>query len=579
MNMTLTMTGKPSVDKPWLKYYPKELLDNLKVPQCTLTQYLQANMPGLDVPAIHYYGTEITWAEILSTSERIAKSLKALGFGEGDQIPVFLRSVPEFFSMLLAAEKIGASVLIRDNTIEENVDAVAKANASAIFAHDFLTMDDMNAYLQGTHVRKVILLSPCNRCDRKNMPDYIQSALDANYVGESAHGEATMSWNEFLALGDSYTGEVAAPTNIDRPLFRCYTSGSTGPSKQVVHSAHTMVAALTQMNFYGNADFRPTWLVTLLPPALVAVVISMLLLPLASNKLLILDPWMDPADIDLEFMRYKPNVWPMIPMFWEVIMDSKRMPADYDMSHLLSCGLGCEAYNNTQMARSEQFLRDHNCHVPFLTSYGSSEAGSNIAFHVSDYPVRNGNIGCPMPLVTVSIFKPGTTEELSYGMPGEICVQSPCVMLGYDTPEATAKALIKHPDGLVWLHMGDIGMMNEDGVIYTIGRGSCKRYGGGFLDILPMENILADAAIEGITDHFFVNIPDGEHEGYFIPYLYTILKDGYSVEDIRDKVHNVLEDYMIPERIISLPERPFWHFKTNRIGLTNEVLASRVCCG
>lgn len=569
------LTGRPSVDRPWLKYYPKVLLDNLQVPACTLRQYLEFNKPSMDTIAIHYYGVDITWQEIFDRADACARSLKALGFTEGDQIPAFLRSVPEFICLLLAAEKIGASLLCRDNTIEENVEAVAKSGATAIFAHDFLTQEDMDAYLKGTMTRKVILLDPCNCCSRRDMPDYVRKSLDSNYVGTSAHGPATMTWNEFIALGRNYTGTVEAPIDIDRPLFRCYTSGSTGPSKQVIHSAHTMIGVLAQMNFYGSADVRPNWLVTILPPALVAVVISMLILPLASNKLLILDPWVDVYDIDLEIMRYKPNNWPCIPMFLEVLMNSHRIPADYDISHLLTLGAGAEACNNTQLKRIRQFLADHNCNIPFTTGYGSSEAGSNVAFHISGRPAGNSNVGCPMPLTTVSIFKPGTTEELGYNMDGEICISGPGVMLGYDNPEATAKALKVHPDGRVWLHMGDMGHMDEEGHIHTAGRGFNKRFGGGFLDILPMENMLADADIPGIVDQFFVNIPDEDHQGYQVPYLYVVLKPGFTVDSIRSAVAAALKPHMIPVQIIQLPERPFWHFKTNRIGLTNEVLEAR----
>jgi long-subunit acyl-CoA synthetase (AMP-forming) len=75
-----------------------------------------------------------------------------------------------------------------------------------------------------------------------------------------------------------------------------------------------------------------------------------------------------------------------------------------------------------------------------------------------------------MPLTTISIFKPGTTEELGYNTSGEICVTGPGVMLGYDNPEATAKALMVHEDGKTWLHMGDTGYMDEDGYIYITGR-------------------------------------------------------------------------------------------------------------
>lgn len=574
----INLTGKPSVDKPWLKYYPAELLERLRVPECTLTQYLMGNMPGPDVTAMHYYGTDFSWLQVFSSADRIARALKAVGFGVGDQIPAFLRSVPEFIPILLAAEKIGASVLVRDNELHENVDAVRKSGAKTMLVHDFLPYGDMQAYAKEAGVERFVLINPCGTCDRRQMPDYVLKSLNANYPEVCARGAMTMSWEDFLALGDGYEGDVEAPVDIDRPLFRCYTSGSTGPSKQVIHSAHTIIGVLTQMNFYAAADIRPTWLVTILPPCLVAVVISMLLLPLASNKLLILDPWVDVMDLDLELMRYRPNNWPMIPMFMEMIIRSERIPADYDMSHLMAAGAGAEAYNNSQLARAQKFLHDHNCNIPFTTGYGSSEAGSNVAFHISNHPMGHGNVGCPMPLSTISIFKPGTTQELGYNEEGEICVCSPGVMLGYDDPEATARALQVHEDGKVWLHMGDIGYMNEDGVLYTRGRGTSKRYGGGFLDILPMENLLADANIAGLEDEFFVNIPDADHEGYLEPHLYVVLQDGICVEQVKEQIHAALNPHMIPVRITQLPERPFWHFKTNRIGLTNEVLRARAAC-
>ena len=84
----------------------------------------------------------------------------------------------------------------------------------------------------------------------------------------------------------------------------------------------------------------------------------------------------------------------------------------------------------------------------------SSEAGSNVTLPMAPKPLGNGNVGVPMPLSVMSIFKPGTQEELSYYQVGEICKTGPGNMLGYDNPEATAKALQLHDDGNVWLHLG-----------------------------------------------------------------------------------------------------------------------------
>lgn len=572
IHMNKTLTGKPSVDRPWMQYYPPQMIEGLSIPEQTVAEYLEERCPGSDVVAMHYYGTDITWKELNEQVDKTARALRALGFGEGDQIPTFLRSVPEFLYLLLAAERIGASLLCRDNTIEENVDAVKKSGAKIIFAHDFLSHDDLNAYRNGAGVHGAVLLSPLRSADRTQMPDYCWDYMDSLYSDYPAYGPCTMSWDAFLRQGDGFTGTVEAPRDIDRPLFRAYTSGSTGPSKQVIHSAHTMIGTMHQMNFYGGAsDFRPTWMVTLLPPTLVAVVVAMLLMPLASDKLLILSPFVDVNDVDLELMRYRPNAWPLIPMFIEIVMRNGRVPDDYDMSHLFAAGAGCEAYNNNQLKRAQKFLNDHNCKARFTTGYGCSEAGSNMTLPMTPHPIGNGNVGVPMPLTVISIFKPGTEEELTYNTMGEICQCSPGTMMGYDDPKATAKAIKVHSDGKRWLHTGDIGYMAEDGTIYALTRGSAQRYGGGELMTLPMENRLADANIPGIDDEFFVIIQDPEHHHCFVPYLFVVLKDGYTVDDIREKVAACLEDYMQPVEIYALPERPFFHFKTNRIGMVKAI--------
>lgn len=574
MNMK-TLTGKPSIDRPWMQYYPKEF-QQLQVPQCTLIDYLKKMMPGEDVTAIHYYGTDIAWKDVFKDAEVTAKALRAIGYKEGDQIPVFLRAVPQFVSLLLAAEIIGASLLCRDNTIEENVEAVRKSGAKVIFAHDFLTQEEMKAYAEGAGVEKVILLSPYHTADCEVMPEHIHACIKSQYSDTRAEGEITMTWDEFLALADTYTGEVHAEEDFNRPLFRAYTSGSTGPSKQVIHSAATMIGVMYQMAPYGSGgEFRPVWMTTILPPSLVAVVVSMILSPMASNKLLILDPFCDVEDLDLELMRYKPNLWPLIPMFVELIMKSKRIPEDYDMSHIVAAGAGCEQFNNGQLKRAQKFFEKHGCNFIFTSSYGQSEAGSNITFpSPAQYPYGNGNIGISMPLNNMSIFKPGTTEELTYNEVGEVCVTGPGNMLGYDNPEATAKTLIPHEDGETWLHTGDLGYMNEDGIVYVLTRGDSHRFGGGNLISLVMENKLIDAKIKGIKDEFVVIIPDKDHRGYYLPYLYVVLKDGYTIDDIKDGVYEALDEFEYPVDIKVLNERPFFHFKTNRIGLTKKLQAA-----
>ena len=566
----------PSIDRPWMRYYPAEFIENLTVPESTLGEYLRANCPGELVTAIHYYGRDVAWKEVFEMSEKTARSLRALGFSEGSQIPVFVKAMPEFIYLLLGAEIIGASILCRDNTIEENIEAVAKSQAKVIFTQDFLSQDDFNMYRKGSETQQAVLVSPYEGVDKLDVPAHIHNYINSQYPDEPAYGPQTMNWAEFIALGESYNGVVEAERDINRPLFRAYTSGSTGSSKQVIHSANTMIGNICQMNFYGSSDeFRPTWLVTHLPTALVSVVIAMYLLPMASNKLLILDPFCDFEDIDLEMMRYRPNCWPLIPMFIEIIMRSDRIPEDYDMSHLMSAGAGCESLTNGQFDRIQDFLGMHNCNIRFTSGYGQSEGGSNLTLPLTPHPMGNGNVGIPMPLTLMSIFEPGTDKELSYNEIGEICCSGPSVMVGYDNEYFTKMAIQKHEDGRTWLHTGDIGYMNEDGVVYALSRGKPPRFGMEDLEQLPMENYLADCKIPGIKDDFYVFVDDPAHDGCFLPVLYVILYSGYKLEDVLEDIHASLEPYMQPIEVIELPERPFFHFKTNRRNLAREFSESK----
>lgn len=571
-NTGATLTGKASVDKPWLQFYP-EALRNVEVPTITVETFLRAKNPDENKIAFEYYGNKITWKEFWGEVDKAAKSLKILRFGEGNRIPVFLQSVPAHFILLIAAERIGAAIICRDDIPEELCFAIRKSKSETAFVMDYTSKSDEDLFRATTPMKRVIKVSPYDYADRKSVPDYVEKEIASRYTGAIETTEGDLTWDEFLALGKDYTEDYMAQEDVNRPVFGAYTSGSTGISKLVIHSSSNIVATAFQMSiFIPPSDVPEKWWLPILPPALIAVTVSMAIFPLSAGLIMVLDPFCPLEDIDIAFMEQKPNFWALIPMFCEMLMKSDRIPEDYDMSHLRSIGTGAEAMNERKTQEVEAFFHKHNVKATLSAGYGQSEGCSNFTLPNPMFPLVDGCVGMPMPATTMAVFSEDL-EELNYGEIGELCMTGPAMMLhyaGWRGDELTERTLINHPDGNCWLHTGDKAYINEHGIVYILGRGTTKRFGGGELYMMRMETKAVRVA--GVEDGFFCFVPDQDHEGYFLPYFFVILDETKSLDEVKAGLADALEEYEYPVDIRVIKERPYFHFKTNRKELTAAIL-------
>lgn len=571
-NTGATLTGKASVDKPWLQFYP-EALRNVEVPTITVETFLRAKNPDENKIAFEYYGNKITWKEFWGEVDKAAKSLKILGFGEENRIPVFLQSVPAHFILLIAAERIGAAIICRDDIPEELCFAIRKSKSETAFVMDYTSKSDEDLFRATTPMKRVIKVSPYDYADRKSVPDYVEKEIASRYTGAIETTEGDLTWDEFLALGKDYTEDYMAQEDANRPVFGAYTSGSTGISKLVIHSSSNIVATAFQMSiFIPPSDVPEKWWLPILPPALIAVTVSMAIFPLSAGLIMVLDPFCPLEDIDIAFMEQKPNFWALLPMFCEMLMKSDRIPEDYDMSHLRSIGTGAEAMNERKTQEVEAFFHKHNVKATLSAGYGQSEGCSNFTLPNPMFPLVDGCVGMPMPATTMAVFSEDL-EELNYGEIGELCMTGPAMMLhyaGWRGDELTERTLINHPDGNCWLHTGDKAYINEHGIVYILGRGTTKRFGGGELYMMRMETKAVRVA--GVEDGFFCFVPDQDHEGYFLPYFFVILDETKSLDEVKAGLADALEEYEYPVDIRVIKERPYFHFKTNRKELTAAIL-------
>ncbi|WP_306324589.1 AMP-binding protein [Streptomyces venezuelae] len=96
-----------------------------------------------------------------------------------------------------------------------------------------------------------------------------------------------------------------------------------------------------------------------------------------------------------------------------------------------------------------------------------------VARHARGIPV-----GQPMPDTRIAVIDPNTATTLlddsvtmPPGRPGEVIVSGPRVTTEYlGRPDLTRAAKLRHRDGTLWHRMGDIGYLDEDGMLWFLSR-------------------------------------------------------------------------------------------------------------
>jgi long-chain acyl-CoA synthetase len=119
--------------------------------------------------------------------------------------------------------------------------------------------------------------------------------------------------------------------------------------------------------------------------------------------------------------------------------------------------------------------------MPILQGYGLTESSPGITA-CTDTHNRLGSVGRAMPGVTVKIAEDG-----------EILASGANIMQGYyNKPEETAEALETDAEGRVWLHTGDIGVLDKDGYLFITDRKKdlLKTSGGKYIAPQPIENLI-----------------------------------------------------------------------------------------
>ncbi len=465
--MEKELTGFPSIDQPWLKYYSQETIDTYPKEQTIYQNILENNKEYKENTAIRYYGNDITYGVMFEMIDKTAVALKAKGIGIGDIVNLCSSSCPEAIYIVLACSKIGAIANFINPlfTPEQIKKKLNETKSKLLFVMDEMIqfIEPMKESLDGI---EVIVLPITN-----SMSFSYKTIVNIARVLKSkeTHDIKSINWNAFIKSGDSFTGDIEAEYEKDRPVLMVYSSGTTGEPKGIMLTNDGINATCI---FYHSPDFpydRHSTFLQMIPVWFSTGMVFSIIMPLTLGITIIPELAFSKEKFVKDLLKYKPNMTLTATSLWLYAINSPKM-IKADMSAMSYPITGGEALRPKDEEEVNNFLKSHGCSKTILKGYGMCELGSSALTTSLKYSKADA-AGYPILHVSASAFNPVTNEKLRYGVRGEIRIDTPAKMKGYfNNEEATNKFFYTDEDGISWGCTGDIGYVDEEGYVYIQGR-------------------------------------------------------------------------------------------------------------
>lgn len=418
-----------------------------------------------------------SYAQLDHDAEAIARGLIGLPAApeQGEPVAVIVANSCEFLSIYFG---------------------IAKAGRVALPINYALTPADIAWILADAEVRTVIV-------DDAMLPllDAAISegaAIDTVVVRET--GSAAAPEQPPTATTDSYarlglTELLATPVEDELRLIissddvvQClYTSGTTARPKGALATHSAIVTGVMSNAILIGTDWgeNPGTMLVCLPLFHVTGLNTLAIPVLFLGGTLIVHQGFDAAAVLDAMEREKVTVFTGLPMMWAALVAENQRRAR-DLSSIETA-----MYAMAQMP--ERVLAGMDAMMPNarkVLGSGQTEVVPATTFQRTEHRHgKNGSWGVSSPTVRTRIMDPDGTL-LPPGEIGEIVYRGPHVTAGYwNRPDANTEVFRRG-----WFHSGDVGYMDDEGVIWFTDRvKDIIKTGGENVSSMKVERVVADA--------------------------------------------------------------------------------------
>ena len=448
---------------PWLPFYG-EVDFHLEYPQGSMSEavFAAANKyPNLT--AISCMGTKISYKKMKKRIEETAKAFSALGIKAGEKVTICMPNLPQTVYSLYALNYIGAiASLIHPLSAEGEIAYYLNEVGSNVI----LTLDTFyNKIKRVEEIRpigRIILTGAAEELGALKRTFYkiAKGKADRDFIA----GDNVVFWEDVLKNGKNYPLKEHK-TDKNECAVILFSGGTTGVTKGIMLSSLNFNALALQTANMAHNDIVGMKMLAAMPcfHGFGLGVCVHTILVVGGQSILV--PKFNVREYALLIKKNKPNYIAGVPTLYEALIRTNYLDG-VDLSCLKGVFSGGDSLPVELKKKFDAYLKDHGATIRVREGYGTTECVT--ASCLTPYnKEKEGSIGLPYPDTYYCICRVGTTEELPFNEEGEICLKGPTVMLGYyGRPEENAITLIKHADGDIWLHTGDLGVMDEEGFIY-----------------------------------------------------------------------------------------------------------------
>jgi acyl-CoA synthetase (AMP-forming)/AMP-acid ligase II len=466
---------------------------DVDIPTIPLTEFILEKIKIFgDKPALIDGPSDrtITYSMLGQNIRMVAAGLSKRGFGKGDVLAIYSPNLPEYAIVFHAVSLVGGII----TTINH-----------------LYTADEINHQLIDANAKYLITISQFLENARKATEN---SPVKEIFSFDPAAGATPFS---DLMERDWTIPKIEIDPREDVVVMP-YSSGTTGMPKGVLLTHRNIVANIVQTLGIPQFDImtEKDRTIGLLPFFHIYGMVVIMNMSLTRGATIVTMPRFDMIQFLELIQKHKITRVNLVP---PVLVGLAKSPvvSNYDTSSLVELFSGAAPLGNDLIVEVRDRLK---CSV--VQGYGMTETSPVTHVYNPSYAhgKKLGSIGPVIPNTEVKVADVESGAALGPNERGEILVRGPQVMKGYlNNPEATALSI----DNEGWIHTGDIGYGDEEGMFFIVDRlKELIKYKGFQVAPAELEALLLTHPF--IADAAVIPVPD--QEAGEIPKAFIVLKSG-----------------------------------------------------